>query len=200
MTLVESRTHFADNIHTDLPVSEIMSRELIMIRDNASSWEAARLMTQHKIGSVIVINEEGLVFGILTERDLLTRAVVQYHDLKTLPVGRIASRPIVSVTRNTSTFKALKLMRDMRIRRLVVVENSTPVGILTVSDVLRIVPELVGILQELMQVHRNNDTIWREEEGTIPLGGYCEVCGEWSEFCTAYAGLILCSTCIEERL
>ncbi|MFQ6124486.1 MAG: cyclic nucleotide-binding/CBS domain-containing protein [Candidatus Heimdallarchaeota archaeon] len=194
------RMPLIEEIHADLPVSDVMSRDLIMIRFDASIGKAARLMTQHQIGTLIVVDEEGRIFGVLTERDLLTRGILQNRDLKTYPVGRVASKPVVSVTRDTSTYQAMMLMNTKKIRRLVVVENGIPVGILTVSDVLRIVPELVDILQELIHLHWNNNITQFNEGETILTGGYCEICGEWSDVLTIYTSFALCPTCIEERI
>ncbi|MFQ6127073.1 MAG: cyclic nucleotide-binding/CBS domain-containing protein [Candidatus Heimdallarchaeota archaeon] len=165
----------------------------------APIWEAAQLFAAKKVGSIIVIDWEGRTIGILTERDLITRAVVQDRDLKMFPVGRIASKPVVSVTPETSTYEALKLMIAKRIRHLVVNEDGIPLGILTVSSVLRIVPDLVETLQELIRLHQNSEAIRHEEGETIPSGGYCECCGEWSEPLEVLEGFLLCESCVEER-
>ena len=83
-----------EEIGSDSPVSDVMSRNLTTISFEASIWEAARLMATNKVGSVIVIDWEGRTIGILTERDLLTRAIVQDLDLKAIPVGQITSKPV----------------------------------------------------------------------------------------------------------
>ena len=188
-----------EEISADVPVSEIMSRDLIKISFEASIWEAARMMSQHKIGSVIVVDWEGRTIGILTERDLITRAVVQERNLRTFPVGRIASKPVVSVSPETRICEALKLMTSKNIRRLVVLEDGIPLGILTVSDVLRIVPDLYDTLQELIRLHRDRETTRYEEGEIVEPGGYCESCGQWSEPLKVYEGFMLCNTCIDER-
>ncbi|MFX0200838.1 MAG: cyclic nucleotide-binding/CBS domain-containing protein [Candidatus Hodarchaeota archaeon] len=190
---------FEDEISADVPVSEVMTRNVVQISFEAPIWEAAQLFAAQKVGSVIVVDWEGRTIGILTERDLITRAVVQDRDLKTYPVGRIASKPVVSVTPETSTYEALKLMIAKRIRHLVVNEDGIPLGILTVSTVLRIVPDLVETLQELIRLHQNSESIRHEEGETIPSGGYCECCGEWSEPLEVMDGFLLCESCVEER-
>ena len=190
---------FEDEISADVPVSEVMTRDIVQISFEAPIWEAARLMAAKKIGSVIVVDWEERAYGILTERDLITRAVVQERDIKKEPVGRIASKPVVSVTPETSTYEALKLMIAKRIRRLVILEDGIPLGILTVSDVLRIMPDLVETLQELIRLHQNSETMRHEEGETIPSGGYCECCGEWSEPLVVMDGFLLCESCVEER-
>jgi len=188
-----------EEISADVPVSEVMTRDLITISFEAPTWEAARLMAQHKIGSLIVVDWEGRTLGILTERDLILRAIVQDRDIKTYPVGRIASKPVVAVTPDTSTYEALKIMSAKKIRRLVVLEDGIPLGILTITDILRIVPDLVDTLQELIRVHRNRESQQFDEGETVETGGYCEACGEWSEPLKVYEGFLLCDTCIEER-
>ena len=186
-----------EEIGSDAPVSDVMSRNLTTISFEASIWEAARLMATNKVGSVIVVDWEGRTIGILTERDLLTRAIVQDLDLKAIPVGQIASKPVVSVPPDTTTYDALKLMGSKQIRRLVVIEDGIPLGILAVTDILRIVPDLVDMLQELIHQHRNTETRQYEEGETST--GYCESCGEWSEPLQANEGFLLCATCIEGR-
>jgi CBS domain-containing protein len=96
--------------------------------------EAARLMKQQDVGSVPVVDGSRLV-GVLTDRDIVVRAVAEGGDPQTVQVGDVASHNVVTVHPDDDLDDALRLMAQHQIRRLAVVEDGHLVGVVAQADV-----------------------------------------------------------------
>ena len=95
--------------------------------------DAAVVMRDSDIGDVIVI-EDGQVTGILTDRDIVVRAVADGRDAESTPVSDICTTGIRAIEPDASVDDALRMMREEDIRRLPVVKNGRPVGIISLGD------------------------------------------------------------------
>ena len=90
-------------------------------------------MRDSDIGDVIVV-EDGQVTGILTDRDIVVRAVAEGRDAESTPVSEVCTTGIKAIEPDASVDDALRMMRDEDIRRLPVVKNGRPVGIISLGD------------------------------------------------------------------
>lgn len=117
----------------DDPVSKHMSHELVTIDINENAWAAAKLMKERKVGSVFV-SQKGVPVGIVTERDMLYKVVAEDLPAAHVLLRKIMSSPLVSVDENSSVRRAMELMRDRGFRRLLVMSNGKPVGVVTQED------------------------------------------------------------------
>jgi CBS domain-containing protein len=108
--------------------------------DKATVHEVAALMSEKEVGSVLMINEEGGVSGVLTERDLLKKVVGRGLDPKGTQVRDVATSPVLAVEWYTTIDDAAKLMADKHIRRLPVMEDGSIIGIVTDRDLIRAIP------------------------------------------------------------
>ena len=115
-------------------INEMMTTDLQTVRDEATIEEAARLMRDADIGDVIVLTDDGHVSGIVTDRDLVVRAVAEGLDPAATRVDTILDGGVISVAPDESVDTALDLMRDHKIRRLPVIEDDRLVGIVTLGD------------------------------------------------------------------
>jgi len=95
--------------------------------------EAARVMRDRDIGDVIVI-DDGQVTGILTDRDIVVRAVGEGRDPETTTVGEICTTGVQAIEPEASVDDALRMMREHDVRRLPVVKHGRPVGIVSLGD------------------------------------------------------------------
>jgi CBS domain-containing protein len=95
--------------------------------------EAARTMRDAGIGDVIVVEGEE-VRGVLTDRDIVVRAVAEGRDPVRTRVGEIMSRELTTVAPDDEVETAIKLMREKAIRRLPVLERGRPIGVLSLGD------------------------------------------------------------------
>ena len=100
----------------------------------ASVLDAALLMNEHKIGSLLVL-EGGRLIGIITERDLLQRVVAQRRDPETTPVREVMSTELVCCQTCTPLDEARGVMKNRRIRHLPVVDDDGRLlGLVSIGD------------------------------------------------------------------
>ena len=116
-------------------VKEIM-HHVMKIPFWSSISEAARMMDEKSIGSVL-IEENGRVIGIMTERDILRKIVAKGKNPDKVKVKDIMNYPIETIDANEDIVDASKIMDEKRIRRLVVVENGKIVGKITANSISR---------------------------------------------------------------
>lgn len=116
----------------------IRDREPYSLRTSSTVQEAAEFMAQRKIGAVCVLDDEGTLIGVFSERDLLNRVVVPQRDPKTLQLGEVTS-PLRAVIRCDETpHQALERMELIGTRHLPVVDGDKWVGMLSMRDLLRV--------------------------------------------------------------
>jgi CBS domain-containing protein len=91
-------------------------------------------MRDADISNVIVLDAAGQISGIVTDRDIVVRVVAQGKDPSTTPLGEIFSQELTTLSPTSSVEEAVKLMREKALRRLPVVENGCPIGIVSLGD------------------------------------------------------------------
>jgi CBS domain-containing protein len=114
-------------------ISEVMTSNPVTMPVTASVLEAARAMRDSNIGAMVVL-DHGKVYGIATDRDIVVRAVAQGRDLATTRLKDICSHDLTMLSPTDTVEHAVEIMREKAIRRLPVVENGKPVGIVSLGD------------------------------------------------------------------
>ncbi len=115
-------------------VREVMTPNPQAIAGTSTVTEAARVMRDHDIGDVLVLEGSRLA-GILTDRDLVVRCVAEERDPAMSRAGDVCSRVMTTVRPDTGVGEAVRLMRENAIRRLPVVEeDGRVVGIVSLGD------------------------------------------------------------------
>jgi len=115
-----------------------IANELITISGEASIKETAEVMLKHGIGSIVVI-DEGKPVGIVTKSDLLSRVLVECRDPRMCKAKEIMSSPLISVDKDTSILEAMRIIRNKKIRRLLVSDGEKIVGIVSETDMVQAV-------------------------------------------------------------
>lgn len=115
-----------------MKVSEIMNTALCVVDPEATVGEAATLMGERAIGSVLICEDERLV-GILTERDIV-RALSSAHDAPMRPVVEWMTKGPQTVPPDTAVKDALRTMMEGGFRHLPVTEGDRVVGMLSIRD------------------------------------------------------------------
>jgi CBS domain-containing protein len=129
-------------------VRDAMTEDPRSVGPSVSVVEAARLMRERDIGSLPVTDDEQLV-GMITDRDITTRAVAEAADPERTSVGEVCSHDLISVEPDQDLDEALQLMARHQVRRLPVVENGRLVGIVAQADIaLRAKEKKTGELLE----------------------------------------------------
>lgn len=115
-------------------VRDVMTPEPIALPLDAPLTEAARLMRDQGIGGVLV-TQGGRLCGLLTDRDIVVRAVAEGRDLRGTRLDEVCSAGVVTIEPDAEADAAVRLMRERGVRRLPVVENGQAVGIVSIHDV-----------------------------------------------------------------
>jgi CBS domain-containing protein len=114
-------------------VAEIMTPDPVTVSEKTPVAEVARLMRERNIGDVI-ITEADHVRGLVTDRDLVVRAIAEHRDPDSTTVGEVCSSDLVTCTPQDRIDQAVQLMREHHLRRLPVVEGDRVVGALSLGD------------------------------------------------------------------
>ena len=102
--------------------------------DTVSS--AAKVMRDKHIGSLIVVGDDGVVVGIISERDIVGRVTAAMIEPSRTPVGDVMTTPVVTCMPTTSIDDVRKLMRKFRIRHVVVIDGDKPVGMISSREII----------------------------------------------------------------
>jgi CBS domain-containing protein len=117
-------------------IRDVMTPHPTTLSKTSSVLEAARAMRKADIGDVVVL-DGGQICGILTDRDIVVRAIAEGHDPSSTRLADICSQDLTTVAPTDSIDRAVQLMSQKAIRRLPVVENGKPVGIVSIGDLAR---------------------------------------------------------------
>jgi len=177
----------------EVKVEDVMSSPVVTIRETDTVLAAAKLMKKHEIGCVVVVDKSGKPLGLMTERDVVRR--VSALDLlpSKVQAGKSMTKPPSTVDASANITDAAKKMRELKIRRLVVVENGKLKGIITSNDIVDITPALIDVISEKSQI----SSVQRVKE-PAPLSGYCDRCGSWADELKSQDGQFLCDECSTE--
>ena len=135
---IEKRAQYQRDLPRYKEVKDIMSQDIFTIAPEASMAEAAELMGEKHIGSLIVKKYESPV-GIVTERDLLSKVLALGKDLREEKVENVMSYPLITVGSTTKIKEAAQMMVQKK-GRLVVFDIGKLMGIVTASDLIRSLP------------------------------------------------------------
>jgi CBS domain-containing protein len=114
-------------------VSDVMTSDPVTLSKDTPLVEAARLMRDQGIGDVIVTEGEAAE-GIVTDRDIVIRAIAEGGDPNTMRLGQVVSGDLTSVAPDDPVERAVQLMREKAIRRLPVLDGGKPVGVVSIGD------------------------------------------------------------------
>ena len=133
-------------------VKEVMVQEVIKVRVDATVKEAVEIINKHEIGCLIV-TKNGETIGIMTERDVLKRVIPKSKNPEKTKVSEIMSTPLIVGGPDMYIEDAARLMFKKNIKKLPIMENGKLVGLLTLSDIARIVhiQSLVKVIRELSE-------------------------------------------------
>jgi CBS domain-containing protein len=109
----------------------------LIVRDPVSTvqlsthvFDVAKIMVEQNVGSVVVVRDYEPL-GIITERDILERIVLENKNIKEIVAQEIMTAPLLTIDSNRSVEEALSIIHENHLRRLVVVEGEKLVGIVT---------------------------------------------------------------------
>lgn len=124
-----------------------MIKEVISIDLEASVKDAANLMAQKGIGSLVVTKERKPV-GIITERDLLSRVMATGKNAEATMVKAIMSKPLICGNPEMNADEAARFMANKKIKKLPIVEDGQLIGMMTLTDLCTVQPDLSKVIEE----------------------------------------------------
>jgi CBS domain-containing protein len=180
-------------IRTRMLVKDVMTSPVTTVDEDATIDKAAQLMAEDHIGCILVTSKEGKPLGIITESDLVTRVLAKNIQPNKLTAKEVMTSPLITIDPDETLSEAARRMSQLNIRRLGVMYKGNLVGIISSKDILGVMPELIEIIQEKARIEGRTAT--EEAPESVPLAGYCDNCGRWSDELTEVEGSFLCEEC-----
>ena len=134
-----------------LKVEDVMTTEIITIDENASVKEAAEIMNLNEI-SCLIAARKGKAVGIITERDLLKRVIVEAKMPKKPKSPKSCPPPLEVVSPDMNLEDAVKVMFQKKIKKLPVFEKHHIIGLISLTDIARCQPAIMKILKSFAAV------------------------------------------------
>ncbi len=132
-------------------VREIMSSPVVVASENESIKSIAQKMNKHNINSVIITDSSNTPLGMITERDIIGRLLAKKRNLLFAKAKHVMTKPVVTISKDTTLEEAAKLMSEKRIKKLCVLdENSKIAGIITESDIIKNATYLIEVLKNII--------------------------------------------------
>jgi len=173
-------------------VKDIMSKPVVTIDENKNAKIAGGIMKQNRRYALIVTKKSKPI-GILTDSDLIKKVVAKNLIPSSVKVSKIMSKPLVTISSHEAILEAARKMKRSNIKRLAVVDEGRLVGILASTDIARVSPELVDILEFKLK-----STLSEPEIREKFTSGICENCGNYSADLKFEGGQWLCEDCKTE--
>lgn len=115
-------------------IRDVMTKDIRALRRGETIVAAARAMKDVNIGGVIVTEDDGTVCGFLTDRDIVIRAIADEHDPSTVTIGEVCTHELATLSPTNTVDDAVRMMAEKKIRRIPVVEDGKPVGVVSIGD------------------------------------------------------------------
>lgn len=170
-------------------VHEIMNSPVITAKVDESIEEIASKMANFKVGSVIVMQKDTPI-GIVTDGDIVLKVAAKNLRPSEVKAKSVMSKPVLTIDGEKDVTDAARQLRKNRIKRLGVTYRGKLVGIISVSDLTNITPEMIELIYHREQVM----SLAESRRGKVS-SGECDVCGQWSDYLVQTEGKVLCEEC-----
>jgi len=181
---------------TGIKVGDVMTRHFISVTPETSIQECAKLMAKKHVGSLI-IKEDRKLKGIVTEGDIIKRAVARGINLKKTKISKIMTKRVITLAPSKDLYDAFVVMKKNKIRWLPVTIGNEVIGLLTFKDIIKIQPELYEIAIQNIKIAEEKEKLKRiksVDEYRWVKEGPCEECGAY-DLLYKVGARYLCSEC-----
>ena len=149
-----------------MTVGQICNRVVVFAFRNTPLPDAAKLMRENHIGSVVIVDESArgrIPVGMLTDRDIAIAVVAQALDPRTLTAGEVMSGELVTANEQDDMLDTLQRMRRRGVRRVpVLTATGTLAGIVTLDDLLELVAEQLGDVVKAIATEQSREARTRK--------------------------------------
>lgn len=129
---VRALTHERSGMTT---IKDVMTTNLCSLPTEAPVMEAARMMRDEGVGDILVVDAEGRLQGIATDRDITVRAIAEGLDPQAATISQICSPgPLTTIAPDDDVDDAVAAVRDAAVKRVPVLDEGRPVGIVSIGD------------------------------------------------------------------
>ena len=120
-----------------MTISSLMTRDPVCCVPDQSVRDVAQMMMDHDCGEIPVVSDRDgrTLVGVVTDRDIVCRAVAAGFDASKTPVSRVMSSPVITASADMTLEECLALMESHKIRRIPVVDDGGVCGIVSQADV-----------------------------------------------------------------
>jgi CBS domain-containing protein len=145
-----------------MPIGQVCVREVLVVARETTVQEAARLMRQHHVGSLVVVdapNGRSAPVGVITDRDIVLSVVATKLDPSVFTAGDLLTAEVVTAHEDQGIFESIEKMRTHGIRRMPVVDQQgSLVGIVSVDDLIQLLGEELSELGKLISREQARET------------------------------------------
>lgn len=175
---------------TGYAVADAMTTKPVIVGSSVTVRDAANIMGESGVGSLLVVDTEQRVLGIVVAEDFVARATAKALDPDLTPIAEIMTTAVFDTRPEADIYEAMVLMREHDVFHLPVRDDEKKlVGFLTLKDILRIEPQLFEIMAEMANIRPSKRSEGRE--------GYCGECGNYAEELERVQRKMLCEYCRE---
>jgi CBS domain-containing protein len=175
-----------------IKVKNIMKTRVITVDPGLNISDAAKIMTNNRVGSLIVMESKRPV-GIVTDDDIVG-VVASGRDTKGVRIKDLPKKKgFITASPEEGITEVTKKMIKHGVKRLPVVKDGRLMGIVSDKEILLVSPELLDILSEKLKMRV--ESVSRPDQ---KISGICEDCGEYSDSLRNVGGSWLCDDCREE--
>ncbi len=170
-------------------VSEIMKKSVVTVGPNMTIAGVAKIMTNNRIGSVIVTDAKAAPVGIVTDDDIVG-LVAAGKNTKRMKVRDLKKNRLISVSPDEDILKAARIMIKTGYKRMPVIKDGRLQGIVSDKEVLLVSPQMIEVLSEKLRARV--EMVAQPDER---ISGMCEECDQYSENLRSVNGRWLCREC-----
>ena len=182
-------------------VSDIMTRNPVVISPEADLLNCSKRMIKKKVGSLILVDKKKVV-GFLSMRDILWALVKKSkEDLSKIKAIDISPRRIATIKPSVPIKLAFDKMKNFKFERLPVIHEGELIGIITIKDILSFSPEFYPELEEAREIREEAKKLKRVEKAKhrdFMHDGICEECGN-RDILSRFNGMLICESCKNMR-
>ncbi len=179
------------SVRTSVLVREVMNSPVITASPNDTVKDLALKMVKYKIGS-IVITEGDEPTGIVTDGDITRKVVAKDLRPSKVLARDIMSSPLHTIDGGKDIREAARIIRNLEIKRLGVTYNDKLAGMITMSDIVSVTPEVMDVISEKARIMTGEPG---RKRGFV--AGYCDSCNQWSDYLLEVDEKFLCEVCRE---
>ena len=180
------------NMPVKIKVKEAMISPVITGKTDQTVIEAAKIMKENGVGSIIILENEKPV-SIVTREDIVNKVTALDKRASEVTVKEIQSNGLIFCSPENDISEAARLMSKHKFERIPVISNGKVVGIISTREIARVAPAILDIATEHLRINEPPRLL---EENT---SGECQLCGNYSEKLHQVNDQWICDTCQDKE-